>query len=167
VADRQDRSLRGVHPGAGGDPGDALATGGATNSDVITNLDYAATFLDTAGVNPPAGYTLDGESLVPLVGGGGTWISQDPVLIEHYGGTHVPAYCGVRSGGYMYAQYSDGFEELYDLKLDPYELANGASDVSYSSTMTTLRSDRHALCSPPPPDWTWSHSGNSPVGVGS
>ncbi|MDP9302642.1 MAG: sulfatase [Actinomycetota bacterium] len=36
----------------------------------------------------------------------------------------VPVYCGVRSRGWMYVRYADGFEEAYDEQADPFELDN-------------------------------------------
>ena len=36
----------------------------------------------------------------------------------------VPVYCGVRSQGWMYVRYADGFEEAYDEQADPFELHN-------------------------------------------
>jgi len=35
--------------------------------------------------------------------------------------------------------YVDGFEELYDLVTDPYELENKAHDPSYAGDIATLR----------------------------
>jgi hypothetical protein len=37
------------------------------------------------------------------------------------------------------AIYEDGFEELYDLVADPYELENKAKDPSYAADAATLR----------------------------
>src|SRR5947208_900245 len=99
-------------------------------SDQITSLDYAPTFMQAAGL--PS--SLDGESLLPLVGGGGGWVPQDAVLIEHANSDNpdsrvkVPPYCGVRVSGYLYAQYATGEQELYDLSNDLFELTNVAAE---------------------------------------
>ena len=107
---------------------------------------------------------LDGQSLSPLFGAGGSWVPQDSVLIEHGGAfdnedgkVHPPAYCGVRNTDYMYAQYETGEEELYDLRTDPNELTNVVSDPKYASILVVLRDQTHQLCDPPPPGFTWSH----------
>jgi N-acetylglucosamine-6-sulfatase len=132
---------------------------GTTVDAQITSLDYTPTFLDAADLSR----SLDGESLFPLIGAGGTWVTQDPVLIEHGNSDNpdsvikVPAYCGVRVSGYMYAQYSTGEEELYDLSADPFELTNVASDSAYGSVLDQLRQDAHDLCVPTPPKFTWTH----------
>jgi N-acetylglucosamine-6-sulfatase len=133
---------------------------GTTVTDQITSLDYTETFLEAAQVSEPG---LDGQSLFPLLGGAGTWTTQDPLLIEHGNGItefaepKAPSYCGVRSAGYMYAQYSTGEEELYDLSADPGETTNVASDSSYTGVLDTLRQQTHQLCDPTPPGFRWSH----------
>jgi len=45
-------------------------------------------------------------------------------------------------------KYDDGFEELYDLAADPYELENKAGDAAFAGDLTTLRSqyDRLKSC---------------------
>jgi hypothetical protein len=39
----------------------------------------------------------------------------------------------------------DGFEELYDLEADPYELENKASDAAYASVLAALRKTYETL----------------------
>jgi arylsulfatase A-like enzyme len=46
---------------------------------------------------------------------------------------------GVRTPTRKYVQYGDGFEELYDLNADPYELENKASDPAYAGDRDALR----------------------------
>jgi hypothetical protein len=48
-------------------------------------------------------------------------------------------YAAVRTATRKYVRYQDGFEELYDLVADPYELDNKAKDSAYASDATTLR----------------------------
>lgn len=45
----------------------------------------------------------------------------------------------VRSETHRYIRYSDGSEELYDLRIDPYEWTNLAADESLKSLKTELR----------------------------
>jgi len=141
---------------------------GTSSSQDITSLDYTPTFLQAAGVTEPG---LDGQSLFPLIGGDGTWTPQSSILLE-YGaggggdggdaqpatrGVEVPSYCGIRSATYMYAQYSTGEQELYDLASDPYELTNVAGEAPYQSVLKSMRQQAHQLCKPTPPDFTWTH----------
>ena len=140
---------------------DALIPAGIRGTSVgsdITSLDYTPTFLQAAGVSISG---LDGQSLFPLLGGSGFWRAQNAILIEHgkggEEGQNVPSYCGVREPGYMYAQYSTGEEELYDLSADPYELTNVAGESRYAWVLASLRAQARALCSPPPPGFVWAH----------
>ena len=98
-------------------------TAGHSTADghLVSNLDVAPTFLDAAGLSEP----VQGQSLLSLLRGGSAWPTS--FLIEHGGNVQVvPAYCGIRGTRYVYVRYSDGFEELYDLSVDPYELNNRA-----------------------------------------
>jgi hypothetical protein len=46
---------------------------------------------------------------------------------------------GVRTPTRKYVQYGDGFEELYDLGADPFELENKADDAAYADDRDALR----------------------------
>ena len=130
---------------------------GTTVSDQTTSLDYTPTFMQAAGLTR----SLDGQSLFPLMGGGGQWVPQDAVLIEHANGDNpdsrikVPPYCGVRVSGFMYARYATGEQELYDLTNDPFELRNVAAEPGYASVVAQLRAQAQALCVPLPPGFSW------------
>jgi len=57
-------------------------------------------------------------------------------------------FAAVRTATRKYVKYDDGFEELYDLTADPYELENKASDSAFAGDLATLRSqyDRLKSC---------------------
>ena len=62
-------------------------------------------------------------------------------------------YFGVRTARYKYVLYSDGEQEMYDEKLDPYELQNVVNDPQYApvesllaSELSTLRNCRRGNC---------------------
>jgi hypothetical protein len=101
------------------------------------------TFLDWAVAPRPAGY--EGQSLAPLVNGtaSGPWRSY--FFCEHVDLQPTLTWEGVRTNSEMYARYFDQqpvSEFLHDLKADPDELKNLASDAAAATTLTKLR----ALC---------------------
>jgi N-acetylglucosamine-6-sulfatase len=102
---------------------DRLTAGGSSEHRMALNLDLAQTFADAAGIEAPSGY---GSSLLPLVEGtGGRW--RQRFLLEHklnLVDDRTATYCGVRTTRWKYVLYADEFQELYDLKTDPYELRN-------------------------------------------
>ncbi len=114
------------------------------------NIDLAPTFADLAGVETPR---VDGRSLVPLLAGSPTpW--RNAFLIEHafIGGTlAVPSYCAVRSTHELYAVYSTGEEEYYDMATDPFQESNLAGNPSTTAAQAALETRLHHMCDPPPP----------------
>jgi arylsulfatase A-like enzyme len=116
---------------------------GKVRDEMVLNVDLPTTFLDWAGAPRPAGY--EGQSLAPLVNGtaSGPWRSH--FFCEHVDLQPTLTWEGVRTNSEMYARYFDQqpvSEFLHDLKADPDELKNLASDASAATTLTKLR----ALC---------------------
>ena len=102
----------------------------ATRSHLVNNLDVVATIVELAGAKP--GLQLDGRSLVPLfTDANASWRSA--ILID---GEKASA---VRTEFRKYARSNKGFEELYDLRADPYELENKTGSSFYASDLTALR----------------------------
>ncbi len=102
---------------------------GRTDSHLMLNTDFATTFAHVAGTSMG---TTDGLNFANLAANPSrSW--RRYFLIEHGGETVNSGaaagltYCGVRSKYYSYAQYWNGYEELYDLSRDPYQLTNVAS----------------------------------------
>jgi hypothetical protein len=50
--------------------------------------------------------------------------------------------------------YQTREEELYDLKADPFELVNQASNPAFAAVKARLRDRLDVLCSPRPPGYT-------------
>jgi N-acetylglucosamine-6-sulfatase len=121
---------------------------GATNLPTV-NADLMPTILDLAGLHGVGG-PYDGRSLVPVLHGTGT-LSRTAVLIEHLTMHQIPSYCGVRTRGWKYVVYRTGFQELYNLDRDPYELSNVAG--RRPKIRRQLRARALLLCQPRPPDW--------------
>jgi len=122
---------------------------------LVVNIDWAPTLADIAGVAHPA---TAGRSFTPLLGKGRLatpWRTQ--FLLEHLDGNPpslAPSFCGIRSTRYMYARYQGAYQELYDLKKDPFELQNIASDPAEAPVIARMRTLLLRECRPPPPGYT-------------
>ena len=91
------------------------------------NIDFAPTFVDLSGARPER--AMDGRSLVPLLQATlpppENW--RQDFLVEIYMGPAAVPPAGeeiraIRTGQWMYAEYSTGARQLYDLRADPYQL---------------------------------------------
>jgi N-acetylglucosamine-6-sulfatase len=119
----------------------------------VSNVDIAPTLADLAGIAP--GAPVDGHSLVPLLRSATTpW--PYPVLLRGYKGpngrpTAIPTFWGIRFGQYKYIEtVSTGETELYDLKVDPFELNNVAGRPKYASIKASLAQRLARLRTQPP-----------------
>ena len=115
------------------------ARGRAANQ-MVLNADLPATFLAWAGVPQPKRY--EGRSLAPLVAGEQPKDWRTHFFCEHVDLAPFLTWEGIRGERYVYARYFDqrpAFEFLHDLKADPDELKNFASDPAYAETLRTMR----------------------------
>src|SRR5262245_4724894 len=130
---------------------------GRVNDEMVLNIDVARTFLDYAGVWVPKG--TDGRSLRPLLQGStAKW--RDQFFYEHHyhnrGSTAgaIPRCEGIRTTEWKYVTYIDEgtpYEELFDLKHDPHETKNLATDARYRDTLLQMRNRyNHAVSTLPP-----------------
>ncbi len=105
------------------------------------NIDVPATILDFAGVESPKSW--QGKSLTHLVSGENTVWKRDTVLIEHlWEFENIPPSEGVKTLDWKYFRYVNDkkTEELYDLKADPDETKNLASDQNFKDKLIAFRS---------------------------
>ncbi|MBN1417689.1 MAG: sulfatase [Planctomycetes bacterium] len=105
------------------------------------NIDLPSTMVDLAGAPVPAGYA--GRSLVPLLRGEAPADWRRDFFCEHLMEEKtIPKWEGVRGQRYVYARYFDQsppFEFLHDLKTDPDEFANLATDPGSRATLEAMR----------------------------
>ncbi|MFN8512739.1 MAG: sulfatase [Thermomicrobiales bacterium] len=135
-------------------------TPGTTNADIVTNLDFAPTFLDFAGLPIPTAF--QGASLRPLLGGATPSDWQTALYYRywmHLADHYVYAHYGIRTQRYkLIYYYADALGqpatiddpkepewELFDLEHDPYELHSVFHDPAYAATVANLRTELRRL----------------------
>lgn len=122
----------------------------------ITNVDFAATFLDACGIDPAALPTSQGRSFLPLLRGEDVPYWPDAVYYRYWEHDdpihHAPAHYGIRTKDHkLICYYGAGlgvpgaseriFEpewELFDLRADPTEVTNVADDPAYAGVRAEL-----------------------------
>ncbi|MDX6664804.1 MAG: N-acetylglucosamine-6-sulfatase [Solirubrobacteraceae bacterium] len=112
---------------------------------VVVNADLAPTIEQITGAKPRL--PQDGTSLIPaarrpsLLNGRG-------VLLETFPNPrNAPPYTSIRTERYRYDVQADGQEELFDLKLDPWELVSKHNDPAYADIKAILIHKLAALVS--------------------
>ncbi len=110
------------------------------SKEMAMNVDVPSTILDFAGIQQPKAW--QGKSLVPLVSGSTKSIARDTAFIEHiWEFKNIPPSEGVRTKGWKYFRYvnDQSIEELYNLKDDPKEINNLATDLKYAEKLKVFR----------------------------
>ncbi len=130
---------------------------GSRSDELVSNLDFAETFLDLAGAEPPA--DMQGLSLKPLFTGSvpGDW--RDSVYYNYYEfpAVHsVRRHEGVFDGRYKLIYFYDLDEwEFYDTEKDPREMKSEYGNPEYSEIIKTLQAELERLKAEyqvPPPE---------------
>lgn len=94
-------------------------------------LDIYPTLIELAGLS--ARDDLEGLSLVPQLTDPSV-PRERPAVTSHNKGNH-----GIRSEHWRYIVYADGSEELYDMRKDPNEWTNLASDPAHAAVIAEHR----------------------------
>ncbi|UCD30080.1 MAG: sulfatase [Planctomycetota bacterium] len=129
------------------DPKLPKARCGRLADQMVLNLDVAPTILDIAGVAIPE--VMQGRSLKPLMlGPASEWRKE--WFYEHSHRHPWPIYGsqGVRTERWKYIRYLDTeplYEELFDLKNDPLEEHNLASDKQHVKVLNKMRQRFEAM----------------------
>ena len=118
-------------------------TRGRVADDLVLNVDLAPTFLDLAGVTPPA--EMQGRSWRPLFAGAAAdW--RQSFLAEYFqenGYPQTPTMVALRTTRAKLIRYAghDDWTELFDLAADPYETRNLARDPTHRDLLTNLSAE--------------------------
>jgi arylsulfatase A len=103
---------------------------GAVSAAPISSVDIFPTVAAAARVKLPKGHVIDGKSLLGhLKSGGKTGLKRDELFwhFPHY--RHAPGpYSIIRKGDFKLIKFYEGINELYNLKNDPGEKTNLATD---------------------------------------
>lgn len=113
---------------------------GSKNTQMVQNLDFAQTFLEAAGIIPPA--DMQGESLIPIFKGKGKNF-RDAAYYHYYEfpSVHmVKRHYGIVTEKYklIHFYYDIDEWELYDRTKDKLELKNVYNDPAYAEIKKEL-----------------------------
>ena len=118
---------------------------GSTSSQIVSNVDFAETFLEAANV--PAPSDMQGRSLMPLLKGE-TPVDWRKSFYYHYyefpGPHSVSKHYGVVTDRYKLVRFYDKdvtYSELFDLKTDPQELRSVLGEPAYASVQSELETE--------------------------
>jgi N-acetylglucosamine-6-sulfatase len=113
---------------------------------LVVSADVAPTLLDLAGADIPD--TMQGKSLLPIMSNPMTDVRKS-FLAEYFQDQRYPrihTWKAVRTEHYKYITYPDsyaqhglGWDELYDLTADLYEMANLISDAAAQPVLKQMR----------------------------
>jgi arylsulfatase A-like enzyme len=116
---------------------------GETSDTIVSNLDFAETFLDIAGAPIPA--DMQGISLVPLLQGRkpAQWRTSFYYHYYEYPAVHmVNKHEGVYDGRFKLMHFYELDEwEFYDLQNDPQELKSVYDDPAYAADVQRLAAE--------------------------
>jgi arylsulfatase A-like enzyme len=127
---------------------------GSTNQDIVSNLDFAETFLDIAGVEVPG--DMQGRSFAPLLEGRtpADWRKSFYYQYYEYPAVHsVRRHYGVATDRYRLVHfYPNPWDpnpidewEMYDLKSDPKEMQSVYGDPKYAGVQKELEQELSRL----------------------
>ncbi len=117
---------------------------GSVNDDIVSNLDFAPTFLDAAGRGKPG--EMQGRSFLPLLLGRRVagWPESFYYHYYEYPAVHMAKrHYGVRTKRYKLIRFYHDADawELYDLERDPLELRNVHGDPAYAGVRRELEAE--------------------------
>ncbi|WP_009962059.1 sulfatase family protein [Verrucomicrobium spinosum] len=146
-----------------------VAKAGVENENIVSNLDFAETFLEAAGVSVPA--DMQGKSLVPLLKGEtpSDWRKSFYYHYYEFPQPHrVRPHYGVVTDQYklvhFYAPDVD-YWELFDRKADPQEMRSFYGNPDYTKITEELKGELSRLRTElkvPEKEEPWFYGGRKP-----
>ncbi len=142
---------------------------GSVNNDIVSNLDFAETFLDAAGQQVPA--EMQGHSLIPVFKGETPPDWRKSFYYHYYeypAPHHVRPQYGVVTDRYKLVHFygtPDQYWEMFDLQKDPHELQSVFGNSSYAEAQANLEKELTRLRSElkvPESDPAWVFGGKKP-----
>ena len=117
---------------------------GSVRQDMLSNLDFAPTFLDAAGLGKPA--AMQGRSFLPLLLGRrlAGWPKSVYYHYYEFPAVHMAKrHYGVRTSRYKLIHFYNDIDawELYDLEKDPHELVNVFDEPAYTAVRRDLETE--------------------------
>jgi arylsulfatase A-like enzyme len=120
---------------------------GTVSDDLVSNLDFAQTFLEIAGADAPD--DMQGVSLVPLLKGETPQTWRNSLYYHYYefpGAHSVRKHEGVVTRDYKLINfYNLGEWELYDRAKDPAEMKSVYDDPAYREVVQQMKSELDSL----------------------
>jgi arylsulfatase A-like enzyme len=125
-----------------------MVKAGSVNNDIITNVDFAPTLLDIAGIN--TNQKMHGQSFKSILNGQTPADWQTGMYYHYYEFPywhHVQPHYGIRTQDFTLAHFYYNIDvwELYDLNKDPEQLHNIYADPAYAQTVAKLKKELKAL----------------------
>ena len=108
---------------------------------MVLNIDIAPTLLELAGAPIPA--EVEGVSLLEFLKGrrpARSHIALEYIMEPRF--QRTPTWQAVRTERWKYIRYTDlpGMDELYDMKVDPYEMENAVNRPDAQENLKALKS---------------------------
>lgn len=126
-----------------------LIKAGSRSEVGVLNIDVAPTFLQLAGVPIPK--EMQGQDLLPVFQGGQLEEPREALLFEFWSETDLPRQAcwwkAVRTDRWKYVHYykEPFYDELYDLKDDPYEMNNLIESEAHAETLKHMQTELERL----------------------
>lgn len=121
---------------------------GTENEDIISNVDFAPTMLEVAGIKTTQ--PMQGKSFVPMFDGKAPKDWRQSMYYHYYEWPfwhHVQPHYGIRTERYTLAHFYYNIDkwEFYDNKKDPEQVYNAIADPRYTAIIADLKSQLKQL----------------------